>query len=193
MLSYYAIYKPYQVLCQFSAAEGKQTLHDILDVAVDVYPVGRLDYDSEGLLLLTNDPSINQLLLSPSKAHPRTYYVQVEGIPQAADYSRWQQGVDISVDGKKHRTRRAKAWPLQPEPVLPDRHPPIRYRASIPTTWMALELTEGKNRQVRRMTAALGFPTLRLVRFAIGALTIEGWQPGECRTFAKADLIRYLA
>ncbi|MFT4023970.1 MAG: pseudouridine synthase [Flavihumibacter sp.] len=193
MFSYYIIYKPYQVLCQFSASPGKRTLKDIVTVENDVYPVGRLDYDSEGLLLLTNDTSMNKLLLSPVKPHTRTYYVQVEGIPTPADFDQWKKGIDISIDGKIHHTKRANAWPLLSEPLLPERHPPIRFRQSIPVSWMALELTEGKNRQVRRMTAALGYPTLRLVRYAIGQLNISGWQPGECRKCGRADLIRYLA
>lgn len=193
MFSYYVTYKPYQVLCQFSAAEGKRTLKDVLAVERDVYPVGRLDYDSEGLLVLTNDPSLNKLLLLPTQVHTRTYYVQVEGVPAAADFDKWKQGVDISIDGKKYHTRPAKAWPLETEPLLPPRFPPIRFRQSIPVSWIALQLTEGKNRQVRRMTAALGYPTLRLVRYAIGQLNAEGWQPGECRKFGRADLIRYLA
>ena len=174
--------------------EGVTPLHlKCCSTGSDVYPVGRLDYDSEGLLVLTNDPSMNNLLLSPANAHARTYYVQVEGIPGSADFDKWKRGIDISVDGKIHHTKRADAWPLASEPALPARHPPIRFRQSIPTSWMALVLTEGKNRQVRRMTAALGYPTLRLVRYAMGTLIIDGWQPGECRKFGRAELIRYLA
>lgn len=193
MFSYYVLYKPYQVLCQFSAAENKRTLKDILDVEQNVYPVGRLDYDSEGLLLLTNDPSLNALLLQPLRGHQRSYWVQVEGIPKTSDLLAWTKGVQISIDGKAYKTLPATAALLHPDPDVPERFPPIRFRKNIPTSWIKLSLIEGKNRQVRKMTAALGYPTLRLIRFSIGKLDIAGWQPGEFRKFGREDLIHYLA
>ncbi len=188
-LKYFLFYKPFQVLCQFSPAEGKQTLADYLHVPKDVYPVGRLDYDSEGLLLLTNDKKINHLLLNPSKAHEREYWVQVEGAvnPEALDLL--CKGITLKIEGKIHHTLPAKARLLPAEPGLPPRNPPIRFRQHIPATWISLSLTEGKNRQVRLMTAAVGFPTLRLVRWRIGKLTLEGLAPGEFRLVDKAEVM----
>lgn len=180
-LKYYLIYKPFQVMSQFSPVEGKQTLKDFFEVEKDVYPVGRLDYDSEGLLLLTNDKRLNQQLLHPSAKTEKEYWVQVEGQITNEALQQLQKGVLISIDGKPHQTLPAQARLLPAEPHLPERHPPIRYRANIPTSWISLTITEGKNRQVRRMTAAVGFPTLRLVRWRQGRLTIEGMQPGDMR------------
>lgn len=180
-LKYYLIYKPFQVMSQFSPVEGKQTLKDFFAVEQDVYPVGRLDYDSEGLLLLTNDKRLNQQLLHPSTKTEKEYWVQVEGQITPEALQQLEKGVLISIDGKTYHTLPAKARLLPAEPNMPERHPPIRYRASIPTSWISLTITEGKNRQVRRMTAAVGFPTLRLVRWRQGRLTIEGLQPGEMR------------
>ncbi|GAO42864.1 pseudouridine synthase [Flavihumibacter petaseus] len=188
MFSYYVLYKPYEVLTQFSAVSGKRCLQDILKVPSDVYPVGRLDYDSEGLLLLTNDAGMNAALLHPRREHYRTYYVQVEGSPDDESLARLSAGVTISVDGRKHHTRPAIAQRLPADPSLPERVPAIRFRKNIPATWISLQLTEGKNRQVRRMTAAVGYPTLRLVRYAIGDLTIEGFASGEYRKFTPGQL-----
>lgn len=185
---YYLFYKPYRVLCQFSPEGEKQTLADYLDVDKDVYPVGRLDYDSEGLLLLTNDKGLNAKLLNPQKAHEREYWVQVEGSLTPEALHLLCKGLVISIDGKRHKTLPAKAVLLPGEPGLPARNPPIRYRQQIATSWLSLTLTEGKNRQVRRMTAAVGFPTLRLVRRRIGLATIEGLQPGEYREMSAKNL-----
>jgi 23S rRNA pseudouridine2457 synthase len=179
---YILLYKPYGVLCQFTNPDGRhRTLADVLQVPKDVYPVGRLDTDSEGLLLLTNDKSVNAQLLNPDQAHPRTYWIQVEGAPSNADLEPLRNGVTISINGKPHHTLPARARVLPATPALPERDPPIRFRKSIPDTWIELVLTEGKNRQVRRMTAAIGFPTLRLVRVAIGEYRLDGMKPGEWR------------
>lgn len=176
MLRYFLFYKPFQVLTQFSAEGEKKTLaHFFKNIPKDIYPVGRLDYDSEGLLLLTNDKKLTQYLLEPRHKHERTYYVQVEGLLDEIALQKLAQGVTINVDGKMYKTLPAKAFVLSSEPNLPERHPPIRFRKNIPTTWISLTLTEGKNRQVRKMTAAVGFPTLRLVRYSIGNITIDGW------------------
>lgn len=170
------------VMSQFSAEGDKQTLADYLKgIPKNIYPVGRLDHDSEGLLLLTDDKSLTHELLEPKYAHERTYYVQVEGSVTNEALRLLNDGVHISIDGKRHLTKKATALRLDNEPLLPERNPPIRFRKNIPTSWISLTLTEGKNRQVRRMTAATGFPTLRLVRYAIGDITIEGMQPGEYR------------
>ncbi len=177
-LVYYWFYKPFQVMCQFSKERDKTTLANCLaNIEKDVYPVGRLDYDSEGLLLLTNDKSITTALLHPSRKHERTYYVQVEGNITEAAIQQLSQGVTINIQGKSYTTLPAKASIIA-APQLPERVPPIRYRKEIPTSWISLTLTEGKNRQVRRMTAAVGFPTLRLVRYSIGQYTIDGLDAG---------------
>lgn len=185
---YYVIYKPYEVLTRFSPEPGKATLADYFSVPKDVYPVGRLDYDSEGLLLLTNDTTINNRLLNPRFAHQREYWVQVDGAVTPEAITRLQQGVDINIDGKTYRTKRCTAMAFDHEPAVPDRHPPIRVRQRIPAPWIKLVLSEGKNRQVRKMTAAVGFPTLRLIRYRIGKLTVEGMQPGDMRALTRAEV-----
>jgi 23S rRNA pseudouridine2457 synthase len=185
---YYIAYKPFQVLSQFSPQESKATLKDFFPVPTDVYPIGRLDFDSEGLLILTNDRRLNHRLLDPSFAHEREYWVQVEGTISPAALRQLETGVIISVDNKPYTTRPAKASLINPDPAVPERHPPIRYRAQIPTSWISLTLTEGKNRQVRKMTAQTGFPTLRLIRYRIRKLSIEGMQPGEMREIRKEDI-----
>lgn len=154
----------------------------------DVYSVGRLDRDSEGLLLLTNDNELKHYLCEPKFAHPRTYWVQVENIPDAAALEQLRQGVMV----KGEKTRPAIARLLTPEPNIEPRNPPIRERKSIPTAWLELTLTEGKNRQVRRMTAAVGYPTLRLIRVAIGKkphqLTLDNLVVGEWRYLTAEEI-----
>jgi 23S rRNA pseudouridine2457 synthase len=194
MLRYFLFYKPFQVLSQFSPEGDKKTLADYFkNIPKDVYPVGRLDYDSEGLLLLTNDKKITQQLLEPRYKHQRTYFVQVEGIFNEEAKKKLEQGVQISVDGKLYTTLPARVVILTEEPLLPERNPPIRFRKNIPTTWISITLNEGKNRQVRKMTAASGFPTLRLARYAIGTYTVSGWASGgikEVSTDAIALLLQ---
>ncbi len=178
------------MLTQFSG-EGP-TLATLGEFPKEVYPVGRLDKDSEGLLLLTDDKGLNHQLLNPRFAHQRTYYVQVEGIPTPEALAQLQAGVTIQVDGKAYRTKPAVAKLLEDAPTLPDRDPPIRYRASIPDRWLALTLIEGKNRQVRKMTAAVGFPTLRLVRFSMEKITLDGMGVGEVRELSQEVVYRAL-
>lgn len=176
--SYYLIYKPYGTLSQFSG-EG-HTLGELADFPDDVYPVGRLDKDSEGLLLLTNDKYLNHRLLDPVFGHERTYWVQVEGEITPTAVKTLENGLGISINGKVHHTARARvSKEARAGSILPERNPPIRYRKDIPESWIAMTLKEGKNRQVRKMTAAVGFPTLRLVRWAIEGLSLEGFQVGE--------------
>lgn len=177
-MHYYLLYKPYGVHSQFRPEEGQTGLGSLHEFPNDVYPVGRLDADSEGLLLLTNDTRLNKLLLDPAQQHPRTYYVQVEGLITDEAIQRLCQGVTLSIDGKKHFTRPAKCQRIAP-PALPERNPPIRFRKTVPDCWIALTLTEGKNRQVKRMTAAVGFPTLRLVRVQLGELTMPDMASGK--------------
>lgn len=153
----------------------------------NIYPVGRLDYDSEGLLILTNDKELTHRLLDPKFSHQRTYWVQVEGVINDDAIKKLSGGVVININGKQHRTKPAIAKPMIEEPQVPDRNPPIRFRKNIPTSWLSLTLTEGKNRQVRRMTAAVGFPTLRLIRHSIGEVTIEGMKPGSYRELHEIE------
>ena len=174
-------YKPYDVLTQFSGE--RRSLKDYIDVP-DVYPAGRLDRDSEGLLLLTTDGALQHRLTDPRFAHPRTYWAQVERVPEPAALQNLAEG--IALDGT--RTRLATAKLLSGEPDLPPRDPPIRFRKSVPTAWIELTLTEGRNRQVRRMTAAVGHPTLRLVRVAVGTLRIGELGPGQWRDLTRAEV-----
>lgn len=177
--------KPFHVLSQFTAgtreAESK-TLADFIPVPA-VYPVGRLDFDSEGLLLLTDDGNFQHRLAHPLYGHPRTYWVQVEGTITPDKLTKLETGMVI----QSYRTKPAKAREIT-EPDLPVRVPPVRFRKSIPTSWLELTLTEGRNRQVRRMTAAVGLPTLRLVRVAIGDLTLERLAPGDWRDLQPTEV-----
>lgn len=161
------------MLSQFSREGDHQTLADLdFTFAKDIYPVGRLDADSEGLLLLTNDNFLKTKLLEPRNRHTRTYYVQVEGEVTDEACRELSNGVRISINGKQYKTLPAEVSKIA-EPELPERNPPIRFRKNIPTSWLSVTLHEGKNRQVRRMTAAVGFPTLRLVRWSIGKIFLQ--------------------
>lgn len=188
MPRYFLVFKPYGMLSQFTPDHpGQVTLADLDFVfPKNAYPVGRLDADSEGLLLLTEDAALNAKLLHPDSGFPKTYLAQVEGIPDEAALQALRSGVDIAVNGKKHRTRPAAARLLDAAPDLPPRVPPIRFRKSVPDCWLEITLTEGKNRQVRRMCAAVGFPVLRLVRVGLGthrlgAGLLVGMEGGEVR------------
>jgi 23S rRNA pseudouridine2457 synthase len=193
MNHYFIIYKPYLVLSQFSTTErDKQTLKHFFEVPTDVYPVGRLDYDSEGLLLLTNDTRLNHRLLHPSFAHEREYWVQVDGAVTTDAIQRLQKGITIQLDGKPYTTQPCKAHLMEPAPAVPERVPPIRFRKEIPAPWISLVLTEGKNRQVRRMTAATGFPTLRLIRYRIEALSLGELQPGQMISLSQNTISKKL-
>lgn len=190
---YFLIYKPFGMMSQFSREGDKPTLADLpFSFPKDIYPVGRLDADSEGLLLLTNDSFLNNRLLNPKFRHQRTYFVQVEGQISAEAVQILQTGVTISIEGKSHKTLPAKAQVLVNEPQLPERNPPIRFRQNIPTSWISLILHEGKNRQVRRMTAAVGFPTLRLVRWSIENVKLGTMQPAEVMEVEKEWLFKKL-
>lgn len=176
------------MLSQFSqgathpaGGEVRPTLADFIPVP-GVYPVGRLDFDSEGLMLLTNDGMLQNRLSDPRNGHPRTYWAQVEGTITEAALQQLNAGVMI----RDYRTRPAKAKAIE-EPEIAPRAPPIRVRKAIPTTWLELTITEGRNRQVRRMTAAVGFPTLRLVRIAIGPVRLNGMRPGQWRDLSTAE------
>lgn len=168
--------KPYGVLSQFTPEDGHPGLKDYIDIP-GVYAAGRLDRDSEGLLILTDDGSLQHRLADPRHKLPKTYWVQVEGAPTDADLAPLRQPLDLG----DFITQPAQARVIaEPENLWP-RDPPVRFRMAIPTTWIEVVLKEGKNRQVRRMTAKAGFPTLRLIRAAIGAYRLEGLRPGEMR------------
>jgi pseudouridine synthase len=176
-------WKPYGVLTKFTDEEGRPTLADYINLP-GIYAAGRLDMDSEGLLLLTDDTRINHRLTEPKFEHPRTYLVQVERIPDDSALEQLRRGIKL----KDGMTRPAKVRLLEVPPDLPSRPVPIRYRKNVPDCWLELILTEGRNRQVRRMTAAIGHPTLRLVRSAIGPVTLEGLQPGQWQRLNKQEI-----
>ncbi|MBU3744967.1 MAG: pseudouridine synthase [Sediminibacterium sp.] len=192
MHQYYLFYKPFQVLSTFTSSDGKQCLRDYIHVDKDVYAAGRLDYDSEGLLLLTNDGALMHQLLDPAFYHSRTYYVQVEGVPDEVALQSLRSGVDIRVDGKVYHTLPAKVVAISEPANLPDRNPPIRFRKTIPASWLSITLQEGKNRQVRKMTAAVGYPTLRLIRWSIENITVDQLQPGQLKEISRNTLLKKL-
>ncbi|HKP97545.1 MAG TPA: pseudouridine synthase [Fibrobacteria bacterium] len=173
-LRYLLFHKPFQVLCQFTPEGGKACLKDFINVS-GVYPCGRLDWDSEGLVLLTNDGPLIESLLSPRSKLPKTYWAQVEGIPEDQALEKLRRGVVL--EGKITLPARAERFPKGD--ALPPRSVPIRFRKNAPVSWLRLTLVEGRNRQVRKMTAAVGHPTLRLIRHAIGPFTLEGLEPGR--------------
>lgn len=172
-----AFNKPYGVLSRFTRDGSSNRSLAEFGFPKAVYPIGRLDADSEGLLLLSDEPALNERLLHPSSGHRRVYWAQVERLPTGGELARLENGLVI----QSHRTLACRAWILDPQPAVPPRHPPIRVRKTVPSCWIALELVEGKNRQVRRMTAAIGHPTLRLMRvrmghFNLGALAVGTWR-----------------
>ena len=175
---YYIIHKPYKVLSQFSSEGDNIGLKEIYkDLPKDVYPVGRLDLDSEGLLILTNDKKLNNKLLNPLHSHQRVYLVEVEGEPKKEALEKLRKGVKIKVNTKIHLTKEADVSIVDKE--VEERDPPVNYRKHPVRTWLQISLTEGKNRQVRRMTAKVGHPTLRLIRVAIEDLELSPLKPGE--------------
>jgi len=179
---YLKLFKPFDVLTQFTDGQGRATLKDLVAVPA-VYPVGRLDRDSEGLLLLTDDGPLAHRLTDPRFEHPRTYLAQVERIPEPEALQTLRRGVMLA-DGP---TRPVEADLVEAEPGLPERPVPIRFRKNVPTAWIRLVLREGRNRQVRRMTAAVGHPTLRLVRVAVGPVLLDGLRPGEWRDLSPDE------
>jgi 23S rRNA pseudouridine2457 synthase len=184
-----AFHKPFGALSQFTQeAPGQRTLGEF-NFPRGVYPLGRLDADSEGLLLLSDEPELNQALLNPRNRHTRRYWAQVERVPSSEDLARL--GAGVWIQGR--RTLPCKAWILSPQPEVPPRVPPIRFRKNVPACWIAMELVEGKNRQVRRMTAAVGFPTLRLIRVQIGQLALEGLAPGTWKVLSAGERRRIFA
>jgi 23S rRNA pseudouridine2457 synthase len=183
-----AFHKPWGVLSQFTPDGSPNRTLAEFGLPPRVYPLGRLDADSEGLLLLSDEPALNQRLLHPRHGHRRLYWAQVERVPDAAALVRLQRGV--AVQGR--RTLPCRAWILDPQPEVPPREPPIRFRKSVPTCWLGVELVEGRNRQVRRMTAAIGHPTLRLLRVRIGELDLGDLPSGAWRTLTQRERARVL-
>ena len=191
-LTYFLIYKPYGMLSQFTKEGENKTLAELYSFPKDVYPVGRLDTDSEGLLLLTNDKKLNHYLLHPTYKHTRSYLAQVDGDITEEAVKQLKAGVSITVDGKTYKTLPAGAWKVGAPENIQERVPPIRVRKAIPTSWVKLDLVEGKNHQVRKMTAKVGFPTLRLIRIAIEALDLTGLKPGDVRELTKETIFKGL-
>ena len=185
---YYAINKPYGVLTQFTDGLGRKTLADLFDVPKSVYPIGRLDMDSEGLLLLSNDKRASDFLLNPKHKHEREYFCQVEGSPSAPELKKLAAGVLI----EKRLTLPAKVKIIK-QPEIWERDPPIRKRNNIPTSWMSLVISEGRNRQVRKMTAAIGYPTLRLIRVRIKNILLNDLKPGEIRQLNINEIEKLLS
>lgn len=183
MFQYIAFNKPFGILSQFTSEGGHEGLKSF-GFPECVYPAGRLDHDSEGLLLLTDDGRFIKKLLSPSFGHERVYYAQVEGDVTEEALAKLRKGVVIGG----YKTKPCRAERID-DPLFPPREPPVRYRKSIPTSWISLTLTEGKNRQVRRMTAAVGFPTLRLVRVSIGRLALGDLASGSWKNVKRSDIL----
>jgi len=180
-------------LSQFTPEEpGQLTLAHLGAFPSDVYPIGRLDQDSEGLLILSNDHKLNVKLLDPRYAHWRTYWVQVEGVPTPEAIHALSTGVDIRINKKMYHTLPARAQVLSPQPEIAERDPPIRFRANIPETWLEISLKEGKNRQVRRMCAKVGFPVLRLLRVKIEDLELGNLAVGESREYTQSEIYQAL-
>ncbi len=184
-----AFNKPYGVISQFTPDGSRHRTLAEFGFPPDVYPIGRLDAESEGLLLLSDEPFLNKKLLAPENAHARTYWAQVERIPTAESLAGLQRGVLLAG----HATLPCRAWLLDPQPFIPPRNPPIRFRKNVPDCWIALSLIEGKNHQVRRMTAAIGHPTLRLIRVRIGELDLEGLATGHWRELSPGERARAFA
>lgn len=186
---YYAIFKPYEMLSQFTGDENASVLGNLHEFPIDVYPIGRLDKTSEGLLLLTNDNNFKNRVLDPVNKLPKTYYVQVDhDITPEACKELASGTISIKHNGKQHQVAPAQCVKIK-TPNLPERSVPIRFRKEIPTSWIALTLREGKNRQVRKMTAAVGFPTLRLVRYSIGEFNLGDMKPGEVVEIHPTEVI----
>jgi len=183
ILHYFVINKPYGVLSQFTDLKGRKTLKSIFNFPKDVYPVGRLDMDSEGLLIITNDKFLTDYLLNPKNKHEKEYYVQVEGMPTIESLNKLSKGVVI----EERKTLPAKVTLIN-DPDFEPRIPPIRERKTIPTSWLSITITEGRNRQVRKMTAAIGHPTLRLVRVRIKNITLGNMKIGDVRELTKDEI-----
>lgn len=184
-----AFHKPFGVLSQFTPDASENRSLAAFDFPQDVYPIGRLDADSEGLLILSDEKGLVEKLLHPRRCHPRRYWAQVEGLPESGAFQALARGLEI----RGRRTLPCRAWMLEPQPEIAPREPPIRVRRHIPDCWIALELVEGKNRQVRRMTAAVGHPVLRLIRVGIGGYELGDMPAGQWRQLSQRECALLLA
>jgi 23S rRNA pseudouridine2457 synthase len=182
-MNYFVLNKPFGVLSQFTGEAGRRTLREFYNFPGNVYPIGRLDKDSEGLLLLTDDKSLTEYLLNPVNRHEREYYVEIEGIPSDEELNKLESG--ITIEGKKTLPAKAK---LLPKIKISPREPAIRIRKNIPDCWISLTLTEGRNRQVRKMTAGINHPTLRLIRVRIKNILLGNMKPGEIRILNEREI-----
>lgn len=183
---YFVIYKPYGFLSQFTSDSDKHhLLGELHDFPKDAYSVGRLDLDSEGLLIITNDGSLNTKLLNPKHGHDREYWAQVERIPEESDLQKLRKGITLRINKEQFKTRPAKVEMMVPPPLVPERNPPVRFRKNVPDCWLRLTLVEGKYRQVRKMVAAINHPCIRLIRWRIEQLTLGEMQVGEVRELPR--------
>ena len=192
MFCYFITYKPYKTLSQFTSAGNKKTLADFFSVPKNVYPVGRLDEDSEGLLILTDDKKLNHRLLDPLFEHEREYWVQVEGEISETAAMQIQQGLQINIRGSIETTKPCIVNVFDEAPPVAERVPAIRYRTGIATSWIKIILKEGKNRQVRKMTAKVGFPTLRLIRYRIEEIKLNNMLPGDMIELSQKSVYKKL-
>lgn len=188
---YFIIHKPFKVLSQFSNENGNIGLGSLFELPKDIYPVGRLDLDSEGLLILTNDKSLNNKLLNPKNAHKRTYWAEVEGVPDEASLEKFANGLVINVNGNAHKTLKCTISVIEPT-IIEERKPPVNYKKHPERCWLEIKLIEGKNRQVRRMTAAIGHPTLRLIRVAIEDLQLLPLRSGDITQVSEKAIYKKL-
>jgi 23S rRNA pseudouridine2457 synthase len=192
MLRYFIVYKPYKTLSQFTSALNKKTLADFFSVPGNIYPVGRLDEDSEGLLILTNDKKLNHRLLNPAFDHEREYWVQVEGEITNEAVMQMQQGLQLNIKGDMYQAKSSVVYMFDKAPLVAERIPPIRYRASVATSWIKIILKEGKNRQVRKMTAHVGFPTLRLIRYRVEQIELKDMKPATMIELSQKSIYKKL-
>lgn len=188
---YFIIHKPFRVLSQFTEEDGNPGLGSVYDLPKDIYPVGRLDLDSEGLLILTNDKSLNNKLLNPKNKHSRTYWAEVEGVPSPEALSKFRSGIVLNFKGTKYQTLPSKVELIK-TPDVDEREPPVNYQKHPVRSWLQISLIEGKNRQVRKMTAAMGHPTLRLIRVAIEDLQLAPLKSGEITQISKKAILSKL-
>jgi 23S rRNA pseudouridine2457 synthase len=187
---YFIVYKPYGVLSQFTPEKsGDLTLAHLYEFPTDVYPIGRLDKDSEGLLILTNDKSLNSIILNPAQKTLKVYHVLVEGIPTPDFILNMVSGVEINAEGKIHTGKAKEVKILKLPPDLPERVPPVRTRKTITDSWISVTLEEGKNRQIRKMCAKLGYPVLRIVRIQVGKCRLDRMRPGDVVQVSKSAII----
>ncbi len=192
MFRYFIVYKPFKTLSQFTSVENKKTLADYFSVPKNVYPVGRLDEDSEGLLILTNDAKLNHRLLDPRFEHEREYWVQVEGEITGEAVMQMQQGLQLNIKGSTEQMKPCVVIVFEKAPEVAERIPPVRYRTSVPTSWIKIILKEGKNRQVRKMTAHVGFPTLRLIRYRIEEIELKDMKSATMIELSQKSIYKKL-